>query len=93
MWPPVGSPLKSKLMSMYFPNRLELSFRFVLALPNASMIWFDLIKTVVTLNTVSGMGGRSRREEGEEGKKERERVRKSEGVCVCERERERERER
>ena len=51
MWPPVGSPLKSKFMSIYFPNRLELSFRFVLALPNASMIWLDLINTVVTLDT------------------------------------------
>lgn len=36
MWPPTGAPLKSNCTSMYFPNRLELSLRRVLAFPKAS---------------------------------------------------------
>jgi len=42
--------LKSKLMSMYLPKRLELSFRFVLALPNASRIQFDCSRMFFTLH-------------------------------------------
>ena len=38
-------PLKSKLMSMYLPKRDELSFRLVLALPNASKMSLDCSKT------------------------------------------------
>ena len=37
--------LKSKLMSMYFPNREELSFLLVLALPNASRMSLDCSST------------------------------------------------
>lgn len=49
MCPPVGSPLKSKLMSMYLPKRLELSLRLVLALPKASRTQLDLSSTFFTL--------------------------------------------
>lgn len=49
MWPPVGSPLKSKLMSMYLPKRLELSLRLVLALPKASRTQLDFSSTFFTL--------------------------------------------
>ena len=45
MWPPMGSPLKSKLISMYLPNREELSLRLVLALPKASKMSLDCNKT------------------------------------------------
>lgn len=45
----MGSPLKSKLMSMYFPKRLELSLRFVLALPKASNTQLDFSKMFFTL--------------------------------------------
>lgn len=45
----MGSPLKSKLMSMYFPNRLELSLRFVLALPKASNRQLDFSRMFFTL--------------------------------------------
>ena len=37
--------LKSKLMSMYFPNLEELSFLLVLALPKASRISLDWSRT------------------------------------------------
>ena len=50
MWPPIGSPLKSKLMSMYLPNLDELSLRLVFALPNDSKIAFDCSSTFFTLN-------------------------------------------
>lgn len=50
MWPPVGSPLKSKLMSMYLPKRLELSLRLVLALPKASKTQLDFSSTFFTLH-------------------------------------------
>jgi len=36
-------------MSMYFPKRDELSFLFVLALPNASNIEFDWMRMFFTL--------------------------------------------
>lgn len=49
MCPPVGSPLKLKLMSIYLPKRLELSFRFVLAFPKASSTQLDLSSTFFTL--------------------------------------------
>lgn len=49
MCPPIGSPLKSKLMSMYFPNLLELSLRFVLALPKASSTQLDFRRMFFTL--------------------------------------------
>lgn len=50
MCPPIGSPLKSKCISMYFPNRDELSFLFVFAFPNASSMEFDWIRTFFTLS-------------------------------------------
>lgn len=50
MCPPVGSPLKLKLMSMYLPKRLELSLRFVLAFPKASSTQLDLSSTFFTLD-------------------------------------------
>jgi hypothetical protein len=50
MLPPTGSPLKSKLMSMYLPKREELSFLLVLALPNVSRIAFDCSSTFFTLH-------------------------------------------
>jgi len=37
---------------MYFPNRDELSFLFVLALPNASNIEFDWIRIFFTLKKI-----------------------------------------
>lgn len=40
-----GSPLKSKLMSMYLPKRLELWLRLVRALPKASSTHVDLSST------------------------------------------------
>ena len=46
----MGSPLKSKLMSMYLPNLEELSFRFVLAFPKASKMSFDCNKTFLALS-------------------------------------------
>lgn len=49
MWPPIGSPLKSKLISMYLPKRLELSLRLVLALPKASRTQLDLSSMFFTL--------------------------------------------
>lgn len=49
MCPPVGSPLKLKLMSMYLPKRLELSLRFVLAFPKASSTQLDFSSTFFTL--------------------------------------------
>ena len=36
--PPTGAPSFSNWISMYFPNLLELSFRIVLAFPNAEKI-------------------------------------------------------
>lgn len=67
MWPPVGSPLKSKLMSMYFPKRLELSLRLVLALPKASKTQLDLSRMFLTLRRDEGQ------EEGEASLREPER--------------------
>ena len=49
MCPPTGSPLKSKSMSMYFPNLLELSFLIVLALPKLSKIALDFKRMSLTL--------------------------------------------
>lgn len=49
MCPPTGSPLKSKSMSMYFPNLLELSFLTVLALPKLSKIALDFKRMSLTL--------------------------------------------
>lgn len=51
MCPPTGSPLKSKLMSMYLPKRLELWLRLVRALPKASSTQVDLRRTSFTLWT------------------------------------------
>lgn len=58
----MGSPLKSKLMSMYFPNRLELSLRFVLALPKASNTQLDFSRMFFTLQQgwMDGKGSRIR---------------------------------
>lgn len=56
MWPPVGSPLKSKLMSMYLPKRLELSLRLVLALPKASRTQLDFSSTFFTLHSTAQHG-------------------------------------
>lgn len=55
MCPPTGSPLKSKLMSMYLPKRLELWLRLVRALPKASSTQVDLRSTSFTLWT-EGLG-------------------------------------
>ena len=49
MCPPTGSPLKSKSISMYFPNLLELSFLFVRALPKLSKTALDFRRTSLTL--------------------------------------------
>ena len=46
-------PLKSKFMSMYFPNLEELSFLLVCAFPNASRISFDWSRTSLTLSILS----------------------------------------
>lgn len=51
MCPPTGSPLKSKLMSMYLPKRLELWLRLVRALPKASSTQVDFSSTSFTLWT------------------------------------------
>ena len=48
--PPIGSPLKSKIISIYFPKRLELSLRFVLAFPKHSKIVFDWTRIFLTLS-------------------------------------------
>ena len=52
MWPPMGSPLKSKFISMYLPNLLELSFLFVLALPKLSRMAFDFKRMFFTLQNM-----------------------------------------
>ena len=49
MCPPIGSPLKSKLMSIYLPKRLELSLRVVLAFPKASRMQLDCRRMFFTL--------------------------------------------
>lgn len=48
----MGSPLKSKLISMYFPNLLELSLRLVLAFPKASKTQFDFSNIFFTLTKI-----------------------------------------
>lgn len=65
----MGSPLKSKLMSMYFPNRLELSLRFVLALPKASNTQLDFSRMFFTLQQgwVGGKGSRIRLQHSHHG--------------------------
>ena len=57
MCPPTGSPLKSKLMSMYLPKRLELWLRLVRALPKASSTHVDLSSTSLTLRGVDRWRG------------------------------------
>lgn len=56
MCPPTGSPLKSKLMSMYLPKRLELLLRLVRAFPKASSTHVDLSSTSLTLGGAGGAG-------------------------------------
>lgn len=56
MCPPTGSPLKSKLMSMYLPKRLELWLRLVRAFPKASSTQVDLSNTSLTLQEGTGWG-------------------------------------
>lgn len=51
MLPPTGLPSKLNCMSMYFPNRLELSFLFVLALPNASKMGLEKINLSLHFST------------------------------------------
>ena len=46
-------PLKSKLISIYFPNLEELSFLFVCAFPNDSRISLDCKRTSLTLSISS----------------------------------------
>lgn len=57
MCPPTGSPLKSKLISMYLPKRLELWLRLVRALPKASSTQVDLSSTSLTLRGAEGLRG------------------------------------
>lgn len=64
MCPPVGSPLKLKLMSMYLPKRLELSLRFVLAFPKASSTQLDLSSTFFTLDLPHHGDHRQKRHRG-----------------------------
>lgn len=65
----MGSPLKSKLMSMYFPKRLELSLRFVLALPKASNTQLDFSRMFFTLQQgwVDGKGSKIRLQHSHHG--------------------------
>lgn len=49
--------MKSKLMSMYLPKRLELWLRLVRALPKASSTHVDLSSTSLTLHGVGRQRG------------------------------------
>lgn len=48
--------MKSKLMSMYLPKRLELWLRLVRAFPKASSTQVDLSNTSLTLQEGTGWG-------------------------------------
>lgn len=61
----MGSPLKSKLMSMYLPKRLELWLRLVRALPKASSTHVDLSSTSLTLCGAEGLGDRAQASSGD----------------------------